>query len=179
MNTQELLERQNILLAEIVSKLDQLIQASGKSAYQWTPEGLPICPGHGEVMPKREKQGDVWFSHKVIDPDTGEVSYCRGYPGSPGWGIGGDAGPEPGGDGEWWEDDSGEIHPPATPGAAAAAPVLAAPVHDPKLQFYSMGGAMVKGGKITPAKFNSIAAKAKVNGWEGCLIELNSVFVPA
>ena len=44
-----------------------------------TPEGLPICAVHNEVMKVREKQGDKWHSHKVTDPTTGEVHYCRGY----------------------------------------------------------------------------------------------------
>lgn len=43
-----------------------------------TPEGLPICAVHNEVMPKREKQGDEWHSHKVTD-EYGEIHYCRGY----------------------------------------------------------------------------------------------------
>ena len=47
--------------------------------WQRTPEGLPICPKHGEVMQKREKQGDTWHSHRVVNETTGEVSYCRGY----------------------------------------------------------------------------------------------------
>lgn len=53
---------------------------------QWTAEGLPICPKHGEVMKKREKQGDTWFSHTVTAQDGGK-HYCRGYAGksSPGW----------------------------------------------------------------------------------------------
>jgi hypothetical protein len=52
-----------------------------------SPEGLPICSRHGEVMRSREKQGDEWFSHSVIDPTTGERVYCKGRPGkdSPGW----------------------------------------------------------------------------------------------
>ena len=28
---------------------------------------------------KRNKQNDTWFSHKVTDPNSGEVIYCRGY----------------------------------------------------------------------------------------------------
>lgn len=44
-----------------------------------TPEGTPICPKHGVPMTKREKQGDIWWSHPVINPDTGEKLYCRGY----------------------------------------------------------------------------------------------------
>ncbi len=56
------------------------------TSWQTTPTGDPICPKHGMVMRKRERQGDVWFSHNVAaegEPDC----YCRGYPGkdSPGW----------------------------------------------------------------------------------------------
>lgn len=56
--------------------------------YQYTPEGLPICPKHGAVMRKREKQGDTWYSHQVTD-ENGEAHYCRGYASksSPGWNI--------------------------------------------------------------------------------------------
>jgi hypothetical protein len=56
--------------------------------YEWTPDGLPLCPKHGEAMRKREKQGDTWFSHSVVD-DKGQEHYCRGYPGksSPGWNL--------------------------------------------------------------------------------------------
>lgn len=53
---------------------------------QWTAEGLPLCPKHGEVMKKREKQGQTWYSHTVED-DHGQKHYCRGYASksSPGW----------------------------------------------------------------------------------------------
>jgi hypothetical protein len=30
-------------------------------------------------MQRREKQGDVWHSHKVLD-EHGTELYCRGYP---------------------------------------------------------------------------------------------------
>lgn len=55
---------------------------------QYTPEGLPICPKHGEVMRKREKQGDTWHSHRVKD-EQGNEHFCRGYASknSPGWNI--------------------------------------------------------------------------------------------
>jgi hypothetical protein len=51
------------------------------SGDQWpkTPSGEPLCPKHGLAMAKREKQGDVWHSHKSIDSRTGEILYCRGY----------------------------------------------------------------------------------------------------
>ena len=57
-------------------------------AWPRTPDGVPICPKHREVMTQREKQGDTWYSHKVTD-DHGEVLFCRGYPGksSPGWEV--------------------------------------------------------------------------------------------
>lgn len=53
--------------------------------WQRTPEGEPICPKHGAVMPLREKQGDTWHSHNVGTEDT--PIYCRGYASknSPGW----------------------------------------------------------------------------------------------
>ncbi len=40
----------------------------------------PICPKHGVVMKKRERRGDIWYSHILIDETTGEKHYCRGYP---------------------------------------------------------------------------------------------------
>lgn len=58
-----------------------------RQGFEWTPEGLPICPKHGTPMAKREKQGDTWYSHNISADD--EI-YCRGYPGksSPGWDYG-------------------------------------------------------------------------------------------
>lgn len=55
--------------------------------YDLTPEGLPICPKHNVVMSRREKQGDVWYSHNAGSEDN-EV-YCRGYKGkqSPGYDL--------------------------------------------------------------------------------------------
>ncbi|MCB8973857.1 MAG: hypothetical protein H6654_09885 [Ardenticatenaceae bacterium] len=54
-----------------------------------TAEGLPICPRHGVPMKQRSKQGDLWFSHKLTHPETGETMYCRGYAGasSPGYDL--------------------------------------------------------------------------------------------
>lgn len=82
------LKKQTALLTQLIA------QQGASQAYQWTPEGLPICPRHNEVMPRREKQGDVWYSHKIVDAGTGEVCYCKGYKSgsSPGW----DIAPEPG-----------------------------------------------------------------------------------
>ena len=54
-----------------------------------TAEGLPICPRHGVPMMQRNKQNDLWFSHKMVHPETGETVYCRGYASasSPGYDI--------------------------------------------------------------------------------------------
>ena len=54
-----------------------------------TAEGLPICPRHGVPMRQRNRNGDLWFSHKMVHPTTGETVYCRGYASasSPGYDI--------------------------------------------------------------------------------------------
>ncbi len=54
-----------------------------------TAEGLPVCPRHGVPMQQRNRNGDLWFSHKMVHPETGETVYCRGYAGasSPGYDI--------------------------------------------------------------------------------------------
>ena len=75
-------------VADMVRRLEQRrYRPSRELAY--TAEGLPLCPRHGVPMQKREKQGDRWFSHKVTDPNLGEVIYCRGYasPSSPGFDV--------------------------------------------------------------------------------------------
>jgi hypothetical protein len=75
-------------VANMVRRLEQgRYRPSRELAY--TAEGLPICPRHDMPMQKRQKQGDVWFSHKVTDPNSGEVIYCRGYasPSSPGFDV--------------------------------------------------------------------------------------------
>ena len=78
------------VLREIAESLAVIAEYSskGERGYEWTPEGLPICPVHGEVMTQREKQGDTWYSHGVIDA-SGEKVWCRGYPGrlSPGYDV--------------------------------------------------------------------------------------------
>jgi len=54
-----------------------------------TAEGLPICLRHGVPMQQRNKHNDIWFSHKMVHPETGETVYCRGYASasSPGYDI--------------------------------------------------------------------------------------------
>jgi len=77
-------------LGECLAKLEKWGYRPGIAGDTWprTPEGVPICPKHGEVMGRREKQGDVWHSHSVKDT-LGQEHYCRGYPGknSPGYNI--------------------------------------------------------------------------------------------
>ena len=75
-------------IADMVRRLEQR-HYRPRRELSYTAEGLPFCPRHGVPMQKREKQGDLWFSHKVTDPTSGEVSYCRGYasPSSPGFDI--------------------------------------------------------------------------------------------
>ena len=41
------------------------------------PDGSPLCLKHNPVMEKRERQGDMWFSHKVTHPKTGAELFCR------------------------------------------------------------------------------------------------------
>jgi hypothetical protein len=40
-------------------------------------------------MQQRNRNGDLWFSHKMVHPETGETVYCRGYASasSPGYDI--------------------------------------------------------------------------------------------
>lgn len=37
-----------------------------------------ICPIHHVAMQRREKNGDVWYSHKAVNPETGAEYWCRG-----------------------------------------------------------------------------------------------------
>jgi hypothetical protein len=43
-----------------------------------TPSGEPICAKHNAVMVRRQRQGDTWHSHRLIDAN-GQERYCRGY----------------------------------------------------------------------------------------------------
>lgn len=38
-----------------------------------------VCPLHHTPMRRRTgKGGDVWYSHKAVDPDSGAEYWCRG-----------------------------------------------------------------------------------------------------
>ena len=68
-------------------KVDAVVERIARQGYRaphapWPtgPDGTPLCLRHGGVMmAKREKQGDEWYSHRIITPD-GEERYCRGVP---------------------------------------------------------------------------------------------------
>ena len=68
-------------------KIDTIIErlmAQGyrapSSSWPTGPDGAPLCLKHGGViMTRREKQGDQWWSHRVVTPG-GEELYCRGVP---------------------------------------------------------------------------------------------------
>ena len=83
--------RFDVDLGEIAGMVRRLEQRHYRPSRElsYTAEGLPFCPRHGVPMQKRTKQNDTWFSHKVTDPTSGEVGYCRGYasPSSPGFDI--------------------------------------------------------------------------------------------
>lgn len=63
----------------VPDRLKECKIAPAPTEWQRTPEGEPICPVHNVVMQRREKQGDVWHSHKVTGKN-GKECYCRGYP---------------------------------------------------------------------------------------------------
>ncbi len=185
----------NALLTAILAELRQLREESraaaqlGDYGYRWTPDGLPICPKHGEVMTRREKQGDTWYSHQVTDPATGEVTYCRGHEGknSPGWNIGGSTPPSPGqaANGHTGQPEKAANGKTAKPGPAtpplprggAGGVALAEPVRDARLLFYEIGGAAMTGGKISVDKFNGLVNKAARVGFATVLQELQAVAV--
>jgi hypothetical protein len=53
--------------------------ATPGDGWRKTPSGEPLCPKHGVPMRQRSKQNDSWFSHKVVDSQSGREAYCRGY----------------------------------------------------------------------------------------------------
>lgn len=74
------------LLDATVGDIDTMVHTLLTQGYRpragaWPtgPSGAPLCLKHGGVeMQTRERQGDVWHSHKVTGPH-GEELYCRGY----------------------------------------------------------------------------------------------------
>jgi hypothetical protein len=62
----------------IVERIVRQGYRSPVSSWPTGPDGAPLCFKHGGViMSKRSKQGDEWWSHRVVTP-SGEELYCRG-----------------------------------------------------------------------------------------------------
>lgn len=54
------------------------VNGNGNGAAEAEPE-TKICPLHHAPMKRRTGQGgDVWYSHRAMDPDTGAEYWCRG-----------------------------------------------------------------------------------------------------
>jgi hypothetical protein len=78
------------LLEEEAGDVDTLLASMLQRGYrpqsgEWPkgPGGGPLCLKHGGIeMQQRERQGDVWYSHKIVT-GAGEELYCRGYPHGP------------------------------------------------------------------------------------------------
>ncbi len=66
------------LIRQEIRGVRQLLEDKEDQHFATTPDGKPICPKHGIAMDRRDMQGDVWFSHKVLDA-SGEEQFCRGY----------------------------------------------------------------------------------------------------
>lgn len=75
-------------IADLIARGYRPPTTSG-DGWQKTPTGEPICPRHQVVMRLRNKQNQEWWSHRVIDRQTGEELFCRGHAGasSPGWEV--------------------------------------------------------------------------------------------
>jgi hypothetical protein len=76
--------------AEVLPKLEAAITWLGEhgagglltlSSGNGNEPETKVCPLHGVAMKKREKYGDVWWSHQAINPATGEKFWCRGEEG--------------------------------------------------------------------------------------------------
>jgi hypothetical protein len=55
-----------------------LISFGGNGTEGGNEPEAKVCPIHHVQMRRREKHGDVWWSHKAINPETGEEYWCRG-----------------------------------------------------------------------------------------------------
>jgi len=50
---------------------------NGRKGNEQAPD-TKVCPIHHVAMRKRTKNGDTWWSHRAVDPDTGQEYWCRG-----------------------------------------------------------------------------------------------------
>jgi hypothetical protein len=168
------LKAQTALLEHIALLLEKQTQE-----WQYTPEGLPICPKHGIVMSKREKQGDTWHSHQ-----TSTGNYCRGY--RTGW------------PGDGFDDDDDDQTPPAAPTptpqptpptpsapmpqAQAIPPAQADQKAEPipagkaRLTFYEIGQSLIGAGKMKFDELNDYVSIASREGWQTGLERLQADF---
>ncbi len=128
-----------------------------------SPEGLPLCVKHGEVMREREKQGDTWYSHSVIDPNTGEKVFCKGRPGkdSPGWYTTDARKPEtPKASGSGSQGGGQPAKSQAQPRQAEApksAPAAAKGQDNSPTAYWTLATALVEAGRVTLAQAGEIA----------------------
>lgn len=81
-------------LDALCDRLDGIGAEPAPRPPEYTADGEPLCQRHRAPMRVREKQGDCWHSHIVID-SQGREHYCKGRPGkdSPGWSV--EAAPAP------------------------------------------------------------------------------------
>jgi len=167
--------------------------ATTGDTWQRTSEGLPICPKHGEVMPQREKQGDTWHSHRVVDEATGEVTYCRGYATKNGGGWLVDArapatSPQPAvrsstatnGDAEDSSSSAMPQHqaiPPAIDETAQREEELnphKAHTQNPRQVVCKISGDAIRAGRVAFDKVNELTKLANTDGWGAALAGLQA-----
>ena len=56
------------------------VTAAGSGQAETQPE-TKVCSLHHVAMKRRTGNGgDVWYSHKAVDPESGEEYWCRGKP---------------------------------------------------------------------------------------------------
>jgi hypothetical protein len=141
-------------------------------------DGLPMCPRHGVVMRQREKQGDTWYSHSVVDHVTGEVlGYCKGRPGSdsPGWDMGADPAAPLAAHLPPTDPDPRDVPPKASNGGGQGgqparsqprpvqaetpqgAPATAAPVDNSPTAYWTIATQLIEAGKLTHPQAGQIA----------------------
>lgn len=147
---------------------------AGDKGYQWTPDGLPICPKHHTVMKKRQMQGDTWYSHNVGTKEA--PLWCRGHPGklSPGFDVDADQEPQP---------RKATAPHPSTAQSNAEAITFTRPISDiPDLsptdarkEFYRSLPDYIKAGMIDNTLANEMITLANTNGFTHALARLRSI----
>ena len=73
-----LLDKAGAVLEKLAALGAEPAQAMARAAAPAEAQPVEkICPVHGAKMRKREKNGEVWYSHKAYSPDGSEF-WCRG-----------------------------------------------------------------------------------------------------